>query len=152
MEGAALMGAKARVLVPVDGSEASVHAAALAGRVAEATDAAVDLLFIGYFDEETDGDEELDTWLPQSEALAPVKGAASCALTKAKEAAGAGVSVFCHRRTGIPAEEIVSYAEEANSALIVMGARGLSAVESFFLGSVSQTVMEKAKVPVLIVK
>ena len=51
-----------------------------------------------------------------------------------------------------PAKVITEFADEKNAGLIVMGARGLSAVEGFFLGSVSREVMELAHCAVLIVK
>ena len=54
-------------------------------------------------------------------------------------------------RAGNPPREILRFAEE-HDAPIVIGGRGLSRVEGFFLGSVSQEIMEKAKGTVLIVK
>ena len=47
--------------------------------------------------------------------------------------------------------EILRFAEEHDEP-IVIGGRGLSRVEGFFLGGVSQEIMEKAKGTVLIVK
>ncbi|MGQ0795923.1 MAG: universal stress protein [Nitrosopumilaceae archaeon] len=53
---------------------------------------------------------------------------------------------------GHESEEIVGYAAEKNFDLIVIGARGLGSVKEVFLGSVSNSVLHKSKVPVLIVK
>jgi len=53
---------------------------------------------------------------------------------------------------GIPYEEIVDYAAKENYDLIVMGRRGLSAVERFFMGSVTQRVLANASCSVLVVK
>ncbi|MFN7106061.1 MAG: universal stress protein [Pyrobaculum sp.] len=55
-------------------------------------------------------------------------------------------------RSGVPATEILNYAEEKEVDLIVMGSRGLSTLQRIVLGSVSQTVASRARVPVLIVK
>jgi len=55
-------------------------------------------------------------------------------------------------RSGVPANEILSYAEEIRADLIVMGSRGLSTIQRLVLGSVSQAVAARARVPVLIVK
>ncbi len=51
----------------------------------------------------------------------------------------------------VPGEQIVSYAGETNTDLIIMGSRGLGALRGM-LGSVSSHVLRNAEVPVLIVK
>jgi nucleotide-binding universal stress UspA family protein len=53
---------------------------------------------------------------------------------------------------GDPREEIVRAAEEWPADLVVLGARGLSAVEGFLLGSVSLAVAHHAPCPVVVVK
>ncbi|MEM0468400.1 MAG: universal stress protein [Pyrobaculum sp.] len=55
-------------------------------------------------------------------------------------------------RSGNPPTEILNYAEEREVDLIVMGSRGLSAIQRLVLGSVSQTVVSRARVPVLVVR
>jgi nucleotide-binding universal stress UspA family protein len=53
---------------------------------------------------------------------------------------------------GEPAEEILNAADTLNPELIVVGARGLSGIETFFLGSVSQRIARFANFSVLIVR
>jgi nucleotide-binding universal stress UspA family protein len=53
---------------------------------------------------------------------------------------------------GRPATEITKRAKEGKFDLIVLGNRGLSGLEEFFLGSVSDNVADEAECPVLIVK
>jgi nucleotide-binding universal stress UspA family protein len=53
---------------------------------------------------------------------------------------------------GNPAEIICKIAEEEGFDLIVIGSRGLSGIESFFLGGVSDKVSRHAICPVLIVR
>ena len=53
---------------------------------------------------------------------------------------------------GHPAERILALAKEWPADVIVIGSRGLSGIAEFFLGSVSSTVAQYAKIPVLIVK
>ena len=53
---------------------------------------------------------------------------------------------------GDPREEIVTAAREWGADLVVMGARGLSGVARFFLGSVSLAVARHAPCPVLVCK
>ena len=47
---------------------------------------------------------------------------------------------------------IVKFAEERNYNIIIIGARGMSKIKEIFLGSVSNHVSNKSKIPVLIVK
>jgi nucleotide-binding universal stress UspA family protein len=54
--------------------------------------------------------------------------------------------------TGHPAERILSIVDEEAGDAIVIGSRGLSGIAEFVLGSVSSTVSQYAKVPVLIIK
>lgn len=53
---------------------------------------------------------------------------------------------------GAAAEEILGAAESQKAQLIVMGTRGLSGLDHVLLGSVTERVTRKAKVPVLAVK
>ncbi len=62
--------------------------------------------------------------------------------------AAAEVSVL----VGSPKEEIVRAADAWPADLVVVGARGLSAVKAFLLGSVSLTVARHARCPVVVVK
>jgi nucleotide-binding universal stress UspA family protein len=53
---------------------------------------------------------------------------------------------------GRPQVEIVKEAEESGFNLIVMGSRGLNELEELVLGSVSDAVVNRSKIPVFIVK
>ena len=57
---------------------------------------------------------------------------------------------FCE--VGVPAKVILDFATDNKSDIIIIGSRGLSAVNAMILGSVSQAVLENAKCPVMIVK
>ncbi|MEM4743298.1 MAG: universal stress protein, partial [Pyrobaculum sp.] len=71
----------------------------------------------------------------------------------ARQISNMGVSVAeTEVRSGNPPTEILNYAEEREVDLIVMGSRGLSAIQRLVLGSVSQTVVSRARVPVLVVR
>lgn len=54
-------------------------------------------------------------------------------------------------REGHPAEEIMAAAEEEQVAMIVMGSRS-QRLHNLFMGSVSQEVSNKAKIPVLLLR
>ena len=51
-----------------------------------------------------------------------------------------------------PGYDILQYSKNHKNDLIVIGARGLGAMKEAFLGSVSNYVLHKSKIPVLIVK
>ena len=62
------------------------------------------------------------------------------------------VSVTSIVAAGHPADVILTRLREGRHDLLVMGTRGLGRVGSALLGSVSQTVLHKARVPVLVVR
>ncbi|BEU87260.1 universal stress protein [Selenomonas sp. TAMA-11512] len=140
---------RGRFLVPVDGSEASLRAVQMAASLARATGGTIDLLHVSYFDEGTEADPDVPTWLP--EILMPAKVSSEDVFRRAERELD-GIVFRKHRRTGTPAETIISFAKEAKDSVIVMGGRGLSPVRGFLLGSVSQSVMESFEGTVLIVK
>ena len=51
-----------------------------------------------------------------------------------------------------PGYDIIQFSKNHKNDLIIIGARGLGAIKETFLGSVSNYVLHKSKVPVLIVK
>ncbi|NND86100.1 MAG: universal stress protein [Nitrosopumilus sp.] len=51
-----------------------------------------------------------------------------------------------------PGYDVVKFANKHGFEMIVMGARGLNSLKKIFLGSASDYVLKKAKIPVLIVK
>ena len=63
-----------------------------------------------------------------------------------------GINVKTRVEFGDPAETILKVAEEEKADMIVLGVRGVSAWKRLILGSVSERVLEEAKVPVLVVR
>ena len=63
-----------------------------------------------------------------------------------------GVQVSFEVVAGVPADEIVAYADNHDVDLTVVGSRGRGAVASALLGSVSQAVVHESRRPVLIVR
>jgi len=55
-------------------------------------------------------------------------------------------------KTGVPFMEVLNTADEENVAAIVIGSHGVSNIGEMLLGSVSEKVVRKAKVPVLVIK
>jgi nucleotide-binding universal stress UspA family protein len=63
-----------------------------------------------------------------------------------------GVPALTKLLVGNAASQIVAYADEIDADLIVVGSRGLGAIEGALLGSISRKVLHDAKRPVLIVR
>lgn len=141
-----------RILVPVDGSAGSDKAVDVAVLVAKAAGAAIDLLHVSYFAEETDDETAAQaSWLPDSVMKSSAREAAEV-LARARRRIPAEVTVAEQAMTGIPAEQIVAFAKSHGAETIVIGGRGLGLVEGFLVGSVSQAVMETAPGNVILVK
>ena len=141
----------ARILVPVDGSAGSDKAVDTAVLLAEASGAAIDLLYVSYFDSGTDDTLGQVSWLPDSVMGSSARASADI-LERARKRIPDSIQVELHAETGVPARKIVEFSDTHDKELIVVGGRGLGLVEGFLLGSVSQEVMESAKSTVLIVK
>ena len=56
------------------------------------------------------------------------------------------------KRVGVPAEEIVKYADEGKFSMIAMGTRGHTALANLVMGSVATGVVARSKGPVLLLK
>jgi len=63
-----------------------------------------------------------------------------------------GIEARSRLLVGAPAAQIVAFADEIDADLVVVGSRGLGAIGSTLLGSVSRKVLHHAKRPVLIVR
>ncbi len=63
-----------------------------------------------------------------------------------------GTVVEAHVMEGRIAPEIVGLAEEIGAGLIVMGSRGLGGIRRALMGSVSDSVVQHAHCPVLVVR
>lgn len=69
-----------------------------------------------------------------------------------KIAKAAGAEVESRILKGNPAEKIVSFAEDNDIDMIIMGSLGKGGYERLVMGSVSEKVMRHAKIPVLVVR
>lgn len=140
-----------RILVPVDGSANSDKAIECVIKLAGMCKSQVLLLYVSYFDGDTDNSVEAVSWLPEA-AVGSVNKASESILHHAKAKFPKEVAASVHRGKGIPSHVILEFARENQVDLIVMGGRGLGIVEGYLLGSVSQYVLEHAGCPVMIVK
>jgi nucleotide-binding universal stress UspA family protein len=135
-----------RILLAIDGSEHSERATDQAASLAELSGASIKIVYVADYSKamndvlHTQSKEDLD--LARREKLLPFE--------EKLEALGISFSVkILH---GEPGPAIVDYANSSNADLVVIGSRGLNALQEMVLGSVSHKVVKRADCPVLIVK
>ena len=139
-----------KILAPTDGSENAKKAVAFAADLAARYGAELDLIHVSR-------DAGAEAVPPEMRAYARIEhiqvterdfldGLAREILDGAAKAAQASKSqkIKTVQRIGDPAGEVVRYAAEAGVDLIVMGTRGLGALESLLLGSVARKVGDAA--------
>ena len=139
-----------KILIPVDGSELSLRAMRVAMNLLQ--QGLSGSLVLANVQEPASLYEMVVA--PDSAMLQRVSTAAGVdALEKAEGLLmEAGVVYEREIATGDPAHTIVDIAERFACDMIIMGARGASALRSALLGSVSNEVLHSAQVPVMIVK
>lgn len=137
------------ILVPTDGSEHATRAAEHGAALARAFSASLHVMAV--IDTRTAGgpfsggdleDETLDRMTADAEDTVT-------AITDAVDAAGAIQTTI---RTGNPADEICAYRDDHDIDLIAMGTHGRTGVERYLAGSVTESVVRHADVPVFTVR
>jgi len=63
-----------------------------------------------------------------------------------------GVDVSTRIEFGDPAEKILKVAEDIGADMIILGIRGTNGLKKMIIGSVSEKVLEAAKIPVFVVR
>lgn len=136
-----------KIAVAVDGSENAVRAAeyalALAKNMPEAQFEVISVADYSQFQEEQvllQNTKSLS--LNQERIVHPIL----------EMAENAGVNAEAVLLKGNPSREIVAYANGSDVAQLVLGSRGLNAMQEIVIGSVSRNVMKHAECPVTIVK
>jgi nucleotide-binding universal stress UspA family protein len=140
-----------RICCPVDFSDASREAMYAAAELAQRFDAELQLVHVYQmpgvsFPEATvfAGHEALQQLIELVERALSEWGA---------EARARGASkVTTHAIMGVPYAEVLKYAEDRQSDLIVMGTHGRTALMRALLGSVAEKVVRHAPCPVLTIR
>ena len=123
-----------RILYPTDFSSYSNQAYFHAVALAENHGAQLTILYVY---NESGGEADRAYWQEQLEQIHPVDP---------------GISVRHVFLQGDPATEIVRYARDSATDLIVMGTHGRTGLERLLMGSVAEKVMRDATCSVLVVK
>jgi nucleotide-binding universal stress UspA family protein len=138
-----------KLLVPVDGSECSLHALDFAVEIAKAANAEIVLCHVVDLSRAagmTGGDSLLLEGCYEA-----LEDEGDAILQEATKRAGASVKVTVEKCQGAPIAEIVRIAGEIKPHFIVIGSHGRSGFKRFFIGSVAEGVARGAGVPVMIV-
>ncbi|MDP2025899.1 universal stress protein [Sulfuriferula sp.] len=142
-----------RILVPVDGSDASWTALAHAARLAAERHAELRVIYvvdegqIGEFEETSNHDALTRVMLQGGEQI--LKRAREEALKLGVEP---GSTELIHIRSSWVASAIVDDARGWGADLIAMGTHGRRGFSRLFLGSVAEGVVHAAETPVLLVR
>ena len=126
------MAAIKKILVPVDGSIQGCKAVDEAIYLATKFRAKMDFVYVA---------SEINKDIPSHLVFDRIK-------TKLP----ADIKFDNHVETGVICKAILKVAEAEGSDMIIMGSRGLGLFKGALLGSVSQKVVELAKVPVMVIK
>lgn len=140
-----------RVLVPIDGSEQSWRALEYALESRPADDEVFVLHVINPVEGVYAGDamtgDYWEGWYDNAEARA------ERLFEEAREVAGdRSDEIRTVHETGQPARTIVEFADENGADHIVIGSHGRSGVSRILLGSVAESVVRRAEVPVTVVR
>jgi nucleotide-binding universal stress UspA family protein len=157
-----------RILVPIDFSDATPRAIALARKLAKALDAEIHLVHVkeltaaatpGMLGYGLVGMPELapmsgvpvTVFDPMRQPVPEDEGQKSKLAQWQKEIAQDGINVCLHEPAGAVAEEILNQADVLNADLIVMGTHGHSAMYNLLLGCATKGVLKHSTRPVLLV-
>lgn len=140
---------KKQIIVPVDDSTHSYQALKYACNVATETDADIVLVNVRPHYEAS---PNFHQFVSKEEIIEYVEEAANNILDKALQSVeDQNIHIEKVVRVGVPKVEITDLAKERNACCIIMGRRGLGAVKSAFIGSVSLGVLQLATCPVTMV-
>jgi nucleotide-binding universal stress UspA family protein len=146
----------ATILLATDGSEEAQLAATTAADLARSTGSELHVVHVGHMPPilyESPGAWTLDPDLQGRMGERAEEGARTKLEEQVQRVREAGGEVVeAHARLGRPDAEIVRLAEELGAGLIVLGSRGLGPLRSALMGSVSQSVVQHAHCPVLVVR
>lgn len=138
-----------KVVLAVDGSEASSNAVKHAVELAKNNNGTIIALYVIPPIDITD----IETFKPEM-LYKGLKQDAEKILADIKERAGReGVDVQTRVEDGIPAEKICEVAGDSDADLIIMGSHGRTGFGKVFIGSVTERVISREKCrPVLVVR
>lgn len=144
-----------RIVAPVDFSEESAAALAAARELATAYDSVLEVVHVVEHPTFTRRYEPVYNRAEQysfPQAASRVEAALGEFLDEVSEGEGGGPETHLRVLEGNPAAAIVDFVGESDAGLVVMATHGLTGLEHFLLGSVTERVVRTAPCPVLTLK
>lgn len=142
-----------QILVPVDFSEPSQQALDFAIELAQAFQARLFLLHVVETPVIGGGPGEMGMGTAYAEVMNQIEAEASRNLEDYMgRAHKAGLECAGEVTPGAPFQQIIDVADHKQVDLIVMGTRGHTGLQRFFLGSVAEKVVRMAACPVLVTR
>lgn len=142
----------AKILVAIDGSDLSMKAADYAVSLAKEQNAIVSAVSVVKFHQSDAFRGSTDTLVKFIRKQADIaEGWLDSVRTKADKNGIRFESRVIKTRSNIP-EEIIKYAEDKKTDLIIMGTRGRTGFKKAILGSVASAVVTHASCPVMVIK
>lgn len=150
-----------KLLVPIDGSKASINALKKAIEIAKKYDFSMKLVTVVEENHVTGYGRNQNFWHQVDGSIISAGGVEMEIMSQLEERAAelldhivssfdfSGIDLEKTVVTGEPSIEILEIAREEAFDLIVMGNRGMSKIKRFFTGSVTQRVISEASCPVL---
>jgi nucleotide-binding universal stress UspA family protein len=135
-----------RILVPLDGSKNSARGFEKALSIAQPAGAAITGLYVVHIPIRS-----AIRFTPQQKNK-EISFAESIIENATERARKENVSFKPRIETGNPSDKITQIAKLGNFDLVVIGSRGMSGKKELLLGSVSNHVLHKSDVPVVVVK
>ena len=135
-----------KILVPLDGSKNSIRGLDNAISIARACHATITGLYVIPMYPRNLADALIPLFIQPENVAKKFMRAAK------KRAAQKGIVFNSKIIRGSPTWEIQQRSNKKKFDLIVIGARGRGALKEVFLGSVSNVVVHKSKIPVMVVK
>lgn len=145
-----------KILVAVDGSDASYHALKEAVNLSKLTGGSVEALFVFY--------TQIHSQLKEKQAIVKDESGKEKKITLAEKeeeevrkgveqiGSDAHISIPFSVKIGNVPDEIINAAKTGNADIIVIGSTGKSMTSRILLGSVSAAVVEKSPIPVLVTR
>lgn len=133
------------LLVPTDGSDMALRGARQGLDFAAELGASVHVLTVAVDSPIANASDVLDSEAEATQTAADVAIDAVVAAAKSRSID----DITTHIATGTPAEEILTYVEEADLDAVVMGSTGRHGIDRVLLGSVAEKTVRGADTPVI---
>jgi len=137
-----------KILVPTDFSDCSINALNAAMHIAVKVDAEIELVHV--YDRPVIGFVDLNIDHKKNKTMLQAAQRTMDAMVKEKRSEG--VIVHPHILADIPLTEILDQRKFSDVELVVMGSQGSEGLRELFVGSNTEKVVRKAKIPILSLK